>query len=597
MALKQRILEIDLTKGTAEQTELPLEWSRDFIGGRGLGIRMLWNRMLQGSSSLEPEAEMYVLTGPLTGVAPGGAHTCLVFKSPQNLVNYSFTGAQWGQELRCAGYDGLILKGSSPNPVYLLIKDGQIKFCDASHLWGLTTFVTEQFLKKETGDPQARVLCIGPAGEAQIPFASVQQEYFRSAARGGSGWFWGLKNLKAIVVRGTMAIPVAHPASAIKISQDMHHILQDSRKTERRSYDLIRWGGSMTNMPHSDEGDLDVANYREGSWDKIGEIGGLAYERNCMAKTRGCYNCPFGCMPLGIVRQGPFAGKLVCPDLDSTATIGPGCLVDDLNAMVYLSRWADEQGFDATSLGNITGFAIECYENNILTQSDLDGINLTWGNVNAILALWQKILKREGIGLILSQGVRGAAAQIGGGSERFAMEVKGREFAGFTPQAHHSRGIEYVVSDKGPSHHFGTKPENLHQRTWSDLLTNCTWQRRMITPQYYLELVNAVTDWDLAFSDWAKVAERVLLLGRAYNIREGMDPLRDEVLPERVHTDSLTSGAGKGQLYDRSKFYQDRESWYLENFCDKNGLPTKQGLEQHDLAFAIPLMERASAKM
>lgn len=592
MAFCHRILEVNLSTGICRPYSIQPEWARSYIGGRGLGIRLLWERLPQGVEPLSPEAEMYVLTGPITGIAPGGAHTCLVFKSPQtNTLNYSLTGAQWGPELRSAGYDGLILSGVASKPVYLYIKNDVVELRDASHLWGRTSFECEEILKKEVRDSLARVLCIGPAGEQRIPYASIQQEFFRAAARGGGGAVWGSKNLKAIVVRGTNPIPTEDMRRILEVKGEMDRLLIESRKTIRRSYDLIRWGGSMTNMPHSDEGDLNVANYREGYWEEVSKIGGLTYERQCRAKARGCYGCPLGCMALGVVREGEFKGNLVCPDLEATANMGSGLLVNDLNAMVYLTRWADEQGFDATSLGNVTGFAIECYTKGLLKDRDCHGIVLQWGNVQGILALWEKILKREGIGELFAQGVKKAADQIGENSHSFAMQVKGKEFACFTPQAHPSQGLQYAVSDKGPAHHFGGRIDRAQQRTWADLLTVCTWQRRMIEPRIYLEMLDAVTGWELDLNDWAKVASRVLLLGRAYNIREGMVPLRDDILPKRVHEDALTQGLEKGKAYPEEQFLRDREKWYLENGCDSKGYPTEEALKEYNLEFVIPYLE------
>ncbi|MDA8228006.1 MAG: aldehyde ferredoxin oxidoreductase [Desulfitobacterium hafniense] len=592
MVFNHRILEVNLDTNTCNPYLIDCEWSKQFIGGRGLGIKLLWERLPQRVDPLSSQAEMFVLTGPLTAVAPGGAHTCLAFKSPQtNTFNYSITGAQWGPELRAAGFDGLIITGKSEKPVYLYIKDGLAEFRDASHLWGVTSFQTETALKAEVGDSLARVLCIGPAGEQMIPYASVQQEFFRAAARGGGGAVWGSKNLKAIVVRGTGVIPVYDPVRTITLRREMEKLLIESRSSIRRSYDLIRWGGSMTNMPHSDEVDLNVANYREGYWEEVNKIGGLAYERLCRAKSRGCYGCPLGCMALGVIREGAYEGNLVCPDLEATANLGSGLLVNDLNSMVYLTRWADEQGFDATSLGNVTGFAIECYEKGLLTNIDSDGLALKWGNITGILALWAKILKREGIGELFAKGVKKAADIIGQGSHHFAMQVKGKEFACFTPQAYPSQGLQYAVSDKGPAHHFGGRADRAQQRTWADLLTVCTWQRRMIEPKVYLELLNAVTGWEVEISDWAKVTSRVILLGRAYNIREGMIPLQDDVLPERVHTDNLTQGLEAGKVYSREQFMKDRENWYLEYGCDPEGYPTTEALRQCNLEFVIPVMD------
>lgn len=590
---RYRILEIDLTTGATGSLEVPVSWGRDFIGGRGLGARLLWERHAPNVDPLSPEAGMYLLTGPLTGVVPAGAHVVLMFKSPATgtTIGHAVTGANWGPELRACGYDGLAIVGRSPRPVYLVITDGGAQIRDARHVWGKTTFQTESLVKRELADPSARVLSIGPAGERLVRFASVQQEMFRSAARGGPGAVWGSKNLKAVAVRGRLPLPMVDPDGALAARRRIEESLLAGKEHMRRPYYLSRWGSTISMVPHSDVGELDVRNYREGTWDGVDRAGGLAYELRVRSRSRSCFTCPIGCMQLGVVRQGPFSGKLVNPDFDSTGTIGPGCLIDDVEAQSYLSRWGDEHGFDDASLGNVTGFAIECFERSLLTTADTGGIELRWGDAGAVLALWEMILRREGIGDVLAEGVRHAASVIGGGSEAFAMHVKGLEFAGYTPQAHADRGLQYAVGDRGGCHHYGLSPVEQDHRAWADSLLVCSWHRRMVAPDAYLDLLRPVTGWDLEPADWGTVAARILLAARSYNIREGTVPLRDDVLPERVHSEPLTVGERAGAVYSREDFAVDRAGWYVDRGCDPTGIPSASRLADLGLDYAIPAMQ------
>lgn len=587
-----RILEINLSDQQAGQIELSAGCVRGFIGGRGLGTRLLWDRTPQGLEPLSGQAEMYILTGPLTGIAPGGAHTCLVFKSPEtgNTIGYSLTGAHWGTELRCSGYDGLIIRGQSQKPLYLYIKDGSIEFRDAGRLWGKTTWQTQNLLREETGDPQSSVLCIGPAGERLVRFASVHQEQFRAAARGGPGCVWGSKNLKAIVVRGTRPIPLLKPQTALCVRDELEKTLFNSRNQHPRGMDLSRWGNIISLNAHADKGHLSIKNYREGYWEGINQIDGFSFQRY-KSKSRSCAGCPLGCMKVGIIREGAYQDHVVCPDFDSTSTIGPGCMIDDLGAVLYLSRWADEQGLDATSLGNVTGFAMECYERGILSTSDLSGIELRWGNAGAVLALWKKILYRDEIGAILADGVKEAAAKIGKGSEALAMHSKGLEFPGFTPQAAHKKALSYAVADKGPSHHYGSTIDEQNQRVWADSLTVCSWQRRLVPAGLYIKMLRAVMGWDIDISEWDTTAERILMLARAYNIREGVIPIEDDVLPDRAHEEPITAGKKAGSVYPRDKFLADRASWYEARGCDREGIPTIKHLKELQLDFAVPVIQ------
>ncbi|KJS88280.1 MAG: aldehyde:ferredoxin oxidoreductase [Peptococcaceae bacterium BICA1-8] len=592
--LSFRLLEINLSDRTIAVIELPSEWIREYIGGRGLGTRMLWERTKQEADPLAPEAEMYILTGPLTGVIPGGAHICLTFKSPLtgNTIGFSVTGAQWGPELKYAGYDGIILKGKSLKPVYLMIKDDVVEIKDAGHLWGTTTWQTQQLIKEELKDDHFKVLAIGPAGENLVSFASIGQEQFRAAARCGSGTVWGSKGLKAVAVRGTNPVRTFDLPGVIKARGELEKLLLSNRTNHPRGYELVRYGNSISLTAHNDEGRLVTKNYQEGYFEGINEVGGLKYDLRYYAKSRSCFGCPLGCMKLGMVRDGIFAGNIVCPDFDSTANIGPGCNIPDLGSMVYLSRWADEQGLDATSLGNITGFAMECYEKGILSLEDLDGIKLEWGNTAAILELWRKIVNREGIGDILAKGVKYAAQAIGNGADKLAMHCKGVEFPGFVPQGGHKKGLQYAISDRGPCHHYGSTIDEQNQRVWADSLTVCSWQRRLVDPQIYMDLLKTVMGWDIELTEWDVTAERMLLLARAYNIREGIIPEKDDILPERVHTEPLTKGKKAGSVYPLEKFIADRLRWYEERGCDATGVPKIEHLEEIGLAFTIPVINK-----
>lgn len=592
------IVVVDLTDRVVTKRLLPEEYARAFVGGRGLGARLLWEWTEPGLDPLEPDAPLMFLTGPLTGLVPGGAQICLVFKSPATTITlgHALSGASWGPELKFAGYDGLIVKGKAERPVYIVVFDDTIEIRDASHLWGKGTFDTERQLKSELRDPSFRVLSIGPAGENLVRFASVQQEYFRSAARGGSGAVMGSKKLKAIAVCGSKPLQVADPETFLSARKAVEARLLDVRNSTRRGYSLKRWGSSISSISHSDVSELDVRNYREAWWDDVDKVGGLEYERQCRVKARSCFSCPISCLQLGVIREGPYAGHIVNPDFDSTGTIGPGCLLTDLRGMVYLSRLGDDLGMDDASLGNVVGFAMECYEKGLLSRSDLDGIDLRWGDLDAMIQMWGKIARREGIGDLLADGVRRAADKIGNGVHKFAMHAKGLEFAGYTPHAHPDRALQYAVGDRGGCHHFGLTLAEQNDRVWADSMTACSWHRRFIDPQTYLSVLNPAVGWDLTIEDWNLWANRMLTLSRAYNVREGMRPLRDDVLPDRVHSEPLQWGPKAGAVYPRESFEADRAAWYRERGYDAAGLPTDDLLQKLDLGFAIPLLQQVRSE-
>ena len=590
-----QILHVDLSSASTKAESLDPGLAHHFIGGRGLGARMLWDMLEVGADPTNRESPLMFLTGPLTGVVPMGAQTCLVFKSPKTKITLAHptAGAHWGPELKFAGYDGVVITGNSDKPAYLYIEDGKAELRDAAHLWGKGTLDTWETLRKELG-PRVRTMCIGPAGENSLLFSTIHAEPFRAAARGGGGFLMGSKKLKAVAVKGTGSIRIAREKEFRDLFSLIYGRISEGRKKSLHGYRFSRWGSYCSAMALSDTSKLDVKNYREGHWDEVDKLSGLQFEWRNKVKSRSCNGCPLACMQYGVIREGPYAGYVVNPDFDSTGCIGAGCLVTDLDSLLYLHQLGDDLGFDNISLGNITSFAMECYEKGALTKDDLDGIELTWGNVPAMIELWKKILNREGIGAFLAQGVREAAERIGQGSEKFAMHAKGLEYGAYTGQASHPRALQYAVGDRGGCHHYGLTPEEQNVRVWSDSLLLCTWGRSYNGPDSLrIDLLNAVTGWNLNARDYNTWAERMLTMARAYNIREGMIPLKHDVLPERVHSDAFTEGPDAGALYSREEFIKDRADFYHRRGCNDDGIPTEQHLRELGLDFVIPEMRKS----
>ena len=582
------ILHVDLTNQKIEKRPIDFDDARLFIGGRSYGAKWLWDNTKAGNDPLGPDNPLMFLTGPLTGMAPGAAQTAVVGKSPATgTIGHAMTGAHWGAELKFAGYDGIIFTGQSEKPVYLSINNDQVKLESADDLWGMSTLETEQALKDKAGDVSARVLCIGPAGENLILFASVNQELFHSAARGGMGALMGSKKLKAVVVRGTGKLVAVKPEAFMDIRKKVQQNFLDMRATTRRGYKLLRWGSTVSSVAHSDHSELDVRNYREAYWSEIDKVGGVAYERKIAVKCRACFSCPLCCHQVGIIREGIFQGYLVNIDFDNSGPLSSGILVDDLYAMSYLSRLADEMGMDGSSLGNVIGFAMECYENGVISKKDLGGIDLTWGNADAALELTHKILKREeGVGWLLGQGAKRAAEALGHDSIRYAMQVKGLEFAGYAPQAHADRALQYALGDRGGCHHYGLSLDDQNKRVWADSLVACTWHHAFVKPAEYMEMLNYVTGWEYPMDEWLQYADRMLLMARCYNLREGLVPEKDDILPARVHDDALTWGPKAGAAYSRERFAKEKLDWYQVRGCDEAGYPKLDSLEKLGIGFA-----------
>ncbi len=590
-----RFLKVDLSERSTEivsTAEMVGEAQlQAFLGGRGLGAKLLWDQTEAGLDPLSPESPLFFLTGPLTGLAPGGAHTCLAFKSPQTGITWchSTVGGHWGAELKAAGFDGVSIKGKVSTPVYLNIKDGAAQIKEAGHLWGKGTYETEAHLLDEAGDRRSQVLCIGPAGENGVLYSGVHTHRFHAAARAGGGCLMGSKGLKAVVVRGTGGIFTVRPAEFDVPRLEVQQRLTRSTRETTSGLWFARFGTFFSNLKQSDTGDLDVRNYREGYWEEAGRIC-VEYDASNSMRRSSCFSCPVSCMHIGKVHGGKYNGTVAVPDFDSTGTIGPGCLVNDLDSILYMNALADDLGMDTASLGNVTGFAMECYEKGLLSRNDLGGVDLKWGDVEAILALWDMIVRREGIGDLLSQGVRKAAEKIGQGSEKFAMHAKGLEMAGYLPNG--VRGLQYAVGDRGGCHHFGVTVQEQMIRGLADSFLVCSFHMIGLFGQMplslYLRMLNAATGWNITEEEAISTAQRILTLGRCYNIREGMVPLRDDVLPDRAHTEPLTKGARKGSIYEHERFLKERGDWYKEVGCDSKGVPRDDVLEKLGLEFVIP---------
>jgi aldehyde:ferredoxin oxidoreductase len=596
------ILNVNLTEGTLKTTALDPTTAKTFLGARGIMTKLMWDRMKPATQGLSPENLIMFFTGPLTGLLSGN-RTIVRFKSPLsatstglNLMGHCSTGGNWGPELKNAGFDGIVVEGRAEAPVYLYVTDGDAEIRSAKHLWGCSIFETEVKLKDEL-DPFTRVLQIGPAGERLVRYACINQEYFYSASRCGSGTVMGSKKLKAIAVRGTLPIPVADIDDLITLEDVFYRRL---RRDEAYVYGRSRWGSSIANISSSDSSTGPLKNWREAYWDDDIERGGpLQWEARCRVKNRSCFGCPTPCNQLGVIREGPWAGTFDIPDYDSTDLLHPNCMITDPNGVYALSSFLDAVGLDSISTGNTLSWVMECYEKGILTKDDLDGVELTWGNVPAMFEMVKKIVRRDGVGDLLAEGIRIASQKVGQDSNKFAMHCKGVEWGvgGAGNNRDQRETFCYVMSDRGGVHLYGTTIEGQNDFAIADSLTLCIRNVRYLDPEVIGRALKAATGWDYFHSrdEWDHLAHRLIIMERAWNIREGLVPERDDILPERVFTEPLTLGPKAGTdaaVYDRKTFEADKQTWYQARGCDEHGVPTKKTLRDLDLAFVIPALDK-----
>jgi aldehyde:ferredoxin oxidoreductase len=591
-----KYLDVNLTDNSIKTFFVDMDLARKMVGGLIYGLHLLWHRTDLGVEPKSPENLLIFGTGPISGLV-GTSRGTVIFKSPlTGLIGHSECGGYWTSELKFAGYDGIVFNGKAEEPVYLYVKDEQVELRSAKTLWGKPTSQTEQAIIKELNDPFVSVLSIGPAGEYLCGEACIVHAGFHAFARTGGGCIMGSKNLKAVALRGTKGFP------SVADQEKCHELLYNTAIHAKS--DVMRnalWGfstfGTQSNQVNSaDIGRGIFKNFDEGDHPLAPRLGGPRQMRRNRVLDSSCFMCPIGCLHQSLVRSGQFAGTYGTPDWDSSANLTQQCLMLDLDGLVYLNALCDDYGIDAEGVGGVMAWAMECYEKGILTKKDLDNLDLKWGNLEAEAKLLWKIIHREGVGNLLADGFKHFLPKVGKGSQNFAMQCKGVGFGGYQPWTFREK---YAVNNVG-GHHNVDSPGGYV----SDSLLNCVLAGSL-TPKgfpyetdYYHELFNAVTGWNFRSEDFEKLGLTGVILGRAYNIREGygdsMPPSEADVYPEKAHH-PLTYGAGKGKEYAKEVFLADRAQYYSIIGCDEKGVPTKETLKKYGLEFAIKALEKEGA--
>jgi aldehyde:ferredoxin oxidoreductase len=551
-----KILFVDLSTPAIKEESLDEKICRDFIGGYGIGARILYSRQKAGVDPLGPENTLGLISGPLTGtLVPTGARFTAVGKSPlTGGWGDANSGGDFGPYLKFAGFDAVFFTGISPKPVYLLIDNGKAELKDAGSLWGKDAYETEDVLMAEYGK-QSRVACIGPAGEKLSLVASIMTDHGSALGRSGLGAVMGSKKLKAVVARGMMEVPIADKPTAEKLRIEQIKSLGGFMEQHHK------YGTGHDTYASAHSGDSPVKN-----WGGIGVIdipdrAGLHYEVFAarVEKLSGCWHCPVACKAIIKVGEGEYkyAAGARRPEYETTAAFGPNCANSNTEAIIMVNDICNRAGLDTISTGTIIGFAIELYENGILTKKDTDGIDLKWGNHQAMVAMTEKVAKREGLGDILADGVKKAAEKIGNGAEKFAVHIGGQELGMHDPKL----GVPWPVAaaryqmDATPGRHtsdFGPFGFRAHILNPSGL---CVFNGFVIMPgpendKRMVGFLNAVTGWDYTLDELLRAAERIANLRHAFNLREGINELKWPVHQRIVGKPPQTTGPLAGVTSD-----------------------------------------------
>ena len=606
-----KILTVDLTAGTTREESLSENMCRDFIGGTGLGVRILYERLKPKADPLGPHNILGFVTGPLTATTtPGSGRFTVVTKSPvTGGWADSNSGGFWGPTLKWAGYDAVFITGISSKPVYLILSDGKAELRDASHLWGKDTYETEDILLQELGQSQWRISCIGPAGESCSLMSGIVNERGRIAARSGVGAVMGSKRLKALAVQGGRKneIAIADPG---KLNSVRKKFAEDI-KANRFHQGLAAAGtGGGTSFLVS-IGDCPTKNWNATGLDSMPTCENLNGPKMDKYKLRsyGCHACTIRCGALIQVKEGSFAtrGEVHRPEYETLAGLGALCLNDDVESVIKANEICNLYGVDTIAAGGVIAFAMECYENGLIGMEETDGIELTWGNGKAVVALTEKIGRREGFGAVLADGVKKAAERIGKGSEKYAMHVGGHRLPYHDPRLSPCLGTNYVA-DAQPACHMGPQGSTLLEQgasLGSDPLLQSPrlavygdYDRKgriyAVGSEYYqllsssglcalysigfavpvVELIAPVTGWDFGWEEGLKAGKRILTLRQAFNAREGINP-GEFRLPDRVMApQSVGPAAGaKIDFAALKKGYYEAMGWDMDS-----GKPDRQTL-------------------
>jgi aldehyde:ferredoxin oxidoreductase len=578
--------------------------ARKYVGGVGLAAKMLWDEAGSLMDAFSPESLLMFMGGPLTGtVVPSSSRYVVAGVSPlTGIFGMAHSGGLWAYELRHAGFDGIIVEGVSEKPVYLWVCDGNVEVRDARHVWGRDTFETSELLQKET-DSKASVACIGPAGEKLVRIACIMNDgkAGRAAARCGLGAVMGAKKLKAIAVHGTQPIKIADEK---RLENTVKQIYQQSppEKLEKIidfQVNVLK-GFLKIGSP--------VKNWRESCF----EAGYALAEELRKTVPYFCRGCPYQDLESKLTVDGErhMVWELWGP-------MGSNCLVSDAEALQEAYSLCNRYGLDTISTGMVISFAMECHEKGLVTRKDADGVDLTWGNSEAVVEMVKKIGEREGLGRLLGEGVKRAAEKIGGLAQEYAMHVKGLELPAHDPRSHMTRALGYATGSIGAAHmetypgdlvenylegtiRFSLPdlgyPETLNRlaiegkaeltvkmQNYSNVLDSlvvCIFSARRIKPSQFVELLNSVTGWNMSLAEFMLVGERVFNLKRMFNVKRGVSR-KDDTLPPRLLTHKRQT-SGVPFLGAMLNEYYSYRGWSEE------GIPTKKKLKELDLQECLP---------
>ena len=604
-----RVIRVDLTTGSFKNEIFPEEILRKYIGGSGLGTKILIDETDQFTDPLGPENRLIFMTGPVVGtkVFDSGRHH-VVTKSPlTGIFGESSSGGTFGPGLRHAGFDGIIFVGKAAKPVYLFLDSGNVEIRDAAHLWGLDTYEVDEVLKKELGN-NIVTASIGQAGERLVKFAAIMNDGVdgRAAGRTGVGAVMGSKLLKAIVVKGELEVPVADQATLDSLVKQWAGIVAKNTSWAK--------DGTSNGLEGSEAiGNLPIKNWSQGNFEGAKTISGPYMSKTILTSRYYCKRCVIGCGRTVEVKEGKYKSiEGGGPEYETLGQFGSNCLVDNIEAVAKANELCNRYGLDTISTGAVISFSMEAFERGIITKEMTEGLEIKWGDADIMLDLVTKIALRQGIGNLLSEGTANVAKTLGGLAPEFAVHVKGLDFPAHDPRNAVGTGLQFATSARGACHlssfthdfengcafpelGYDKSPDRWETEGKGEFIAKFQNVMGMFDSLVFckfivyglgdsiiktmVEFTNSVTGWDMTFDEFMETGERIFNLKRMYNAKHGISR-KDDVLPPRIDRHRRGTGGAAENLPKLGYMLTD---YYKYRGWDEFGIPTQETLKRLEL--------------
>lgn len=590
------ILRVNLSDGTIKKEAINPKDANLYLGARGLATKIMMNEVDPKVDPLSPDNKLIFMTGPLTGTfAATSGRYVVVSKAPlTGTIGSSNSGGHFGPELKFAGFDGIIFEGRAEKPVYLWIDDDRVELRSAEHLWGKNVHETTDELLKETAE-DARIACIGPAGEKMVLFATVMNDKNRAAGRSGMGTVMGSKNLKAVAVRGSKSVEVAKPEAFLEACMEARKKIKENPVT---GTGLPTYGTEILINVVNQAGALPTRNWRDGGvFEYAEDISGETLREKYLVKNKACFGCPIGCGRVTRIPEGRFKSFGEGPEYEPGWAYGASCGVRDLAAVSKANFICNELGLDPITMGTTIACAMELYERGIISR-EIAGMDLRFGNADAIVELTRLTGMREGFGDRLALGSYRMAESFG--HPELSMSVKKQEMPAYDGRGAQGMGLEYATSNRGGCHVRGymTSPEILgipekldplvttDKAAWLKVFQDltavvdsagiCLFTTFAIGLPEISSMLRGALGWNVSDEEVLKIGERIWNLERLFNIAAGFTS-DDDTLPPRLLKEPLPSGPAKGKVVELDKMLPE---YYRVRGWNEEGVPTEEKLAE-----------------